>query len=92
MTLLEIIERLDSFDSSLTIYADPGADPTKPTSTAVLAYEPEDGSIPEEAQAMTYFLEVYLAKEIVEDFEQANPNASTLNKCQRVIHYAIYDA
>jgi hypothetical protein len=87
-----VLVSLDSFDAEHTIYA---AEPWSKESKTVVAHEPETGGVPEEAQAqgMKYFLEVFVARDFLEDWK------TTLNKeptrdevCARLIHFAIHDA
>lgn len=58
MTLAEVIERLEALDADATIYA---ARPWSADARAVVAVEPEDGSMPETAASLDYFLEVDVA-------------------------------
>ena len=92
MNLLEIVESLSEIESELTIYA---AKPWSASSDALAAEEEEDGSSPKAARSrgLDYFLEVFIAQEILEDWLQAvSPNATARQQCQRIIEYAENDA
>jgi len=94
--LLTLVERLAELDDEDTIYA---TEPWTEDSDAMVA--PEDPGavqpfgIPLEAAeaGMKYFLEVFIAREVVEDWIAAleeKPTSTAI--CQRLIEYAIDDA
>jgi hypothetical protein len=94
--LLKLVECLDELDGEDTIYA---CEPWAEDSDAMVAPEdPESAAqfyIPLEAveAGMNYFLEVFIAREVVEGWiasldEKPTPTAI----CQRLIRYAIDDA
>jgi hypothetical protein len=61
----------------------------------MVAREPDEGGVPIEAAkaGMKYFLEIIIAKEILDDWIaslEEVPSASSI--CHRVIEYAINDA
>jgi hypothetical protein len=87
MTLLEAIEKLSSFNQSYTIYA---AQPWTAESQTIVAPEPEAGGFPVEAgtENLEYFLEIFIANEILESSQTAPPT----EKCARLIQYAKTDA
>jgi hypothetical protein len=92
MTLAQVVDRLAEFDTADTIYA---SEPWLPSSPAVVAPEPAPGALPDIAtnSGMTYFLEVNIAAEFLEDWiagkgEAPSPSAA----CQRLIEYAVNDA
>ena len=95
--ILEIVQRLDSFDDEATIYA---VEPWTDQSAAIIAYEPDEGGVPAEAAAlgMSYFIGVYTASEFLEGFVRygdiSGPGTPPYDwlKCARLIIYAIYDA
>jgi hypothetical protein len=60
VTLAEVVEHLEGLDADATIHA---ARPWSAEAAAVVAVEPEDGSIPPEAVGLEYFLEVAVALE-----------------------------
>jgi hypothetical protein len=81
MRLEDIVERLEVFDNDATIYAET---PWRPDARAVVAIEPEDGSLPAEAIGLTYFLEVDIALDAA--------RGTTGSRFQRVLYYAENDA
>ena len=93
-TLLEIIAHIGQVvaDEDVTIYA------TKPwtsESRAILLPQPEDGRAPSEAtcRGMTYFMEVCIAEEFLTGWLRNLAHSPTrLEKCDRLIRFAIYDA
>jgi hypothetical protein len=92
MKLIDAVRKLDSLDDNATIYA---AKPWSPTSEIVVAEEREAGGEPPEASAkgMTYLLEVFLVKEIIDGFASIPGRKTTdAEKCERLINYAIHDA
>jgi hypothetical protein len=90
MTLLDAVERLDSLDVEDTIYA---GEPWTPDSKVVVVREPDRGGLPiaAENQRMTYFLEVAIAREVLEDWVPRT-RPTLLDKCTRLIQYATNDA
>ncbi|AHF89146.1 hypothetical protein OPIT5_01595 [Opitutaceae bacterium TAV5] len=92
MTLFEIINKLGEFDREHTIYA---VEPWSPSSAAVVEPEPQSGGVPADAEkrGMSYFLEVFIAQDFLEDWQGNLPKKpSATERCQRVIDYAINDA
>lgn len=92
MTLLEITEKLGELDREVTIYA---VEPWSPNSVAVVDVEPQGGGVPADAarRGMSYFLEVFIAQDFVEDWQANLPKKpSAVERCQRLIGYAINDA
>ncbi|OSM93880.1 MULTISPECIES: hypothetical protein [Lonsdalea] len=92
MTLCEIINQINSFDHDETIYV---KQPWRPDSEAIVAAEPMDGKIPDEAAKINaeYFLEIFLAKEFLEGWlSNLNNNPSWQEQCFRLIEYAETDA
>jgi hypothetical protein len=82
MTLAEVVECLDRLDADATVYAER---PWSADARAVVAFEPEDGSIPPEAAGLEYFLEV--------DVALAAATVSTAGtRFERVLYYAENDA
>jgi hypothetical protein len=82
MTLGEVVDELEVLDSDATIYA---AKPWSKEARAVVAIEPDDGSIPGGAAGLDYFLEVGIA------IEAARVSA-TGTRFERVVYYAERDA
>jgi hypothetical protein len=92
MTLIDVVRDLDTFDNEGIICA------TKPwcdTSHAIVIVDPNAQRIPPEAEklGMDYFLDIFIAREFMEDWMLNLDTTPTLQeKCSRLIHYAIYDA
>ena len=82
MRLGDIVEQLDELDPEATIYAER---PWLASSRALVALEPEDGSLPDGAEGMAYFLEVDAAL-------IASAVSAAATRFDRVLHYAEYDA
>jgi hypothetical protein len=92
MTLLEAINKLGEFDREHTIYA---VEPWSPSSAAMVEAEPQSGGVPADAEkrGMSYFLEVFIAQDFLEDWQANLPKKpSPTERCQRLIDYAINDA
>ena len=90
MTLIEAIRDLENSEAEATIYA---AEPWSDESQAVIAFEPEEGGKPVEAEHLTYFLEVFVARDFFEDWEPTLESSPTLQeRCARLIEYATNDA
>ncbi|MDX5630936.1 MULTISPECIES: hypothetical protein [unclassified Brenneria] len=92
MTLNDIINQIDSFDDDDTIYV---VQPWKPDSKAVVATEPNDGGLPDEAVKVNadYFLEIFLTKEFLEGWlSNLDQEPSSKDQCLRLIQYAENDA
>ena len=96
--LADIIARLSEFDIDDTIYA---REPWTESSDAMVAREPPDeehefgGLPPPEATAagLTYFLEIDLAKQLVEELiASSSDDLSASAVCGGLIYYAINDA
>lgn len=92
MTFREAVARLDDLDPHLTIYAENGAD-ADATSEAVIALDPEDGSVPAEADGMKYVLEVIEAQEVTQVWQEwRDGREPTLDqRCEAILHYAKHD-
>jgi hypothetical protein len=97
--LADIIARLSEFDIDDTIYA---REPWTEGSDAMVAREPEPdeeheyGGLPAPeatAAGLTYFLEIYLARDLVEQLiASSSDDLSASAIYGGVIHYAINDA
>jgi hypothetical protein len=97
MKLIKLVERLDELDEEEEIIF--AREPWTEDSEAMVARDPDPESatcqIPPEATAagMTYFLEVFTAREVVEGWTASLAEKPTLAAtCQRLIEYAINDA
>lgn len=92
VNLLEAVKSLDSHDHESTIYA---TAPWNAESRVVIVEPPEAGGLPNEAESICaeYFLEVFIAKEFLEDWRLSlNGRPTAEQECARVIQYAINDA
>ncbi|KDM91484.1 hypothetical protein [Photobacterium galatheae] len=78
MTLEDVLRNIQKLDPEHTIYVQGN---WGPDAQATVCSEPEDGQAPPE---FTYFLEVFLVQELMEDA----PRLSV----QSLIEYAIHDA
>ena len=90
--LIEVIKQLSCFDAEYTIYAE---QPWTENSRAMVAFEPEGGTIPSDALVanMAYLIEVNIASEFLEDWEASLKDSPSLpEKTQRLIQYARDDA
>jgi hypothetical protein len=94
--LIKLVERLDELDDEDTIYV---CEPWTEDSDAMVARDDPDSGLPfetprEAADAgMTYFLEVFVACEFLEDWTASLDEKPTLAAtCRRLIEYAINDA
>lgn len=86
-TLRDTVRNIDALDDGLTIYA---CGSWNPSAAVVLAYEPESGGLPPlaEAAGARYFLEVFIAKEVLASVAALDLEARTA----RLIQYAVDDA
>lgn len=92
MKLSEIINQLDQFSCDDTIYA---KQPWTFDSEAIVATEPDNGGIPNEATQIdaAYFLEIFLAKEFMGGWlSNLDSSPSSKEKCLRLIKYIENDA
>jgi hypothetical protein len=88
--LIDLIAKIDQMDPEDVICAKPE---WLPESEARVFRLTEDCRVPNEAKALgyEYFLEVDVILQIIEEFSN-RPDASLEAKCERIIHYATYDA
>lgn len=92
MTLLQIVEELESLDKMSTIYA---AEPWVENSKTMVLPEPETGGLPLEAKklGLKYFLEVFIAQDFIKEWaENLDVAPTSLQKCSRLIQYANNDS
>jgi hypothetical protein len=87
LKLRDVVEQIENFDDGLTIYA---ATEWSPDSPVIVAREPEAGGVPPEAasEGMRYFLEIFIAKEVLGGLRDVDLDRKT----KRLIRYAITDA
>jgi hypothetical protein len=90
VTLREVIAQLADFASDETIYADSAT----PTARALVAVEPEDGSVPAVAAGLQYLLEFAAARGTIEVWQRWRPGETpTLDgNVAAVTYYAANDA
>ncbi len=92
MTLLHVVQKLNTLDDESTIYA---LKPWTENSKAMALREPQSGGVPLEAEALglEYFLEIAIANEFIQDWVASlDVVPSPQQKCLRLIQYAINDA
>ena len=92
MTLLKIVQELDSLDRESTIYA---TEPWMENSKSMVLREPESGGLPTEAEklGLRYFLEVFIAQDFIKEWTASlNSVPTPQQKCLRLIQYATNDA
>ena len=88
ITLLDMAQNLLVLDRELTIYA---AKPWTPESAAILAEQDDKpGYSTAPKGGMAYFIEVFIAQGFLEEWVKEGRPAREI--CERLIHYAIYDA
>jgi hypothetical protein len=93
MTFRELVTRLEQMDDELTLYAVGGPN-ASPDSPAIAAREPDDGSLPAEAEGMDYVLEVADAQDVIDVWREwrdgRDPTAD--ERCEAISYYARNDA
>ncbi len=90
MNLLEAVQKMPKADDDLTIYA---RQPWSPRAEAVLAIEGSEEEVEAKARGFEYFLEVFIAREFLDDWRPTQRKAPTdLECCERLIGYAVNDA
>jgi hypothetical protein len=90
VTLREVVDRLDEFAQDETIYAES----MRPAARAVVAAEPDDGSVPPIAVGLAYLLEVSAAREAIEVWRnwRAGREPTLNDKLAAVAYYMENDA
>ena len=90
MTLLEAVRDFESLDQMSTIFA---AEPFSEHSEVIISEETESEIAPKWAveRGLTYFLEVFIVRELLDDWI-TDKEPTLLEKCRRIIQYAINDA
>jgi hypothetical protein len=92
LTLLEAVRDLASFDGASVICA---AEPFTENSATMIIPEQESGRLPEEVErrGFKYFLEVFIARDFLEDWvTDLNVAPTLVEKCARLIQYAKNDS
>ena len=99
MTLEEIVGKLNSLDEELVIFVKRHDGNYSGLSEAVLLVLSEEEQemktfeiAAQKCPGFEYFLEVFIAKEVVEDLTESNNSEVLSKKIERIIHYAEYDA
>lgn len=88
ITLLKVIQELDTLDKDNTIYV---AKPWTENSIVMVLPEPEVGGAPQEADELRlkYFIKVSVARKFLTDWEaNLNKTPTIHEKCERLIQYA----
>ena len=92
MNLHDVISKIDEFDEDQTIYL---RRPWAQDSPAMVAFEPDDGGLPAEAEehGLGYFVEVAIARDIIEELEESHSTPPAVSEqCERLIQYAATEA
>lgn len=90
MKLLEAVQRLAVVDDNLTIYA---RHPWSTSSDAQLAVEGSEEEKKSKSEGLSYFLEVLIAREFLDDWKTTQKKLPTDEQsCARLIDYATNDA
>lgn len=91
LTLREALASIEDLDEEATIYV---ARPWDPASTTAIAIEGEETANRAIDEGLAYFLEVSIAKEVIEVWgEWRGGRVPTSDeRCEAVIHYAVNDA
>lgn len=91
MTLRDALASIEEFDEEATIYA---AKPWDPASTTAIAIEGEETADRAIGGGLAYFLEVSVAKEVIEVWSEWRSGRvpTSDERCEAVIHYAVNDA
>ena len=90
MKLIEAVQQLPRLDGVLTIYA---RQPWAPSADAQLAFEGSEEEKKLKSEGRHYFLEVFIARDLLEDWRASKKNAPTDEQsCLRLIKYATNDA
>ena len=91
MRLIDVISHLDEYSDELTIYSRP--QPTPQSEAVVLAETEDDSTCPAGAGGLHYVLEVFIAKEVIDVWQEWRGRAPTPDEaCRAVLHYAKHDA
>lgn len=92
MRLLELMDQVRrSDDDDTTIYV---VRPWEPDAAAILVSPSPDTTEPiaRDGSSYHYFLESFIAREVIEDYSDEGAPASPYQVCMRLIHYAEHDA
>jgi hypothetical protein len=88
---MELTQKLYFQDSEKTIYA---KKPWLPESEVEIRVEPQDCLVPDdlEKKGYQYFLEVFIAQEIITNLSLVYPPYTLEKRCEKLINYAENDA
>lgn len=94
MRLVELLEQVDGWaDDNTTIYV---AKPWSCDAQAILISPAPDGTeaVTRDGQMHDYFMETFLARDFLEDFDASQEGGSATRKqrCERLVRYAVDDA
>ena len=99
MDIRKIIENHSNIDEDLVVYAKKIDGRFFSSSDAVLLELTEeeqdmntDKIAASKCPGLSYFLEMFLIKEMMEDFENVEPTKNNEQKIETIIHYAEFDA
>jgi hypothetical protein len=87
--LLEVVQRIPTLDGELTIYA---RQPWSHASDAELAIEGSEEEKKAKAAGLRYFIEVFVARDFLEDWRVSVKRPTGEQSCERLIEYATNDA
>lgn len=91
MILSKLLENLDDFDDRLTIYVE--KNPEWSCNSRAVIPQSDDGEKIVEQNGLKFFLEVYVAKEVIEVWEEkCRRKPSTEDICRAIIYFAENDA
>lgn len=92
MTLLDVVLEIDSFDESGTIYLSlPWTEASK--AIVVIPSLAESTAVKANDCEFSYFLEIAIAREFLEDWMKTSNARPTLHEqCARLIQYVVNDA
>jgi hypothetical protein len=90
MKLLDVVQQVGALDDELTIYA---RHPWRPTSDVQLAIEGSKEEAAAKDVGLSYFVEVFIARDFLEDWRAGMERTPTVEQsCERLIEYAMNDA
>jgi hypothetical protein len=90
MKLIEAVQQLAKLDDDFTIYA---REPWTPSTDARVALEGSEEEKKISAEGLRYFIEVFIARDFLEDWRPTQKKAPTEGQCcGRLIEYATNDA
>jgi hypothetical protein len=93
VTLGSLLGEIERLGDRLTIFAEANPDWTEFSNAAVCYYDLNEG-FPSEVEGMKYFLEVWVAKEVIEVWKKwrGGRSPSRSEKCEAIIYYAKNDS